>query len=68
MSSASLTATLSSLSTVLQDCEQRLSQLINEDTTKESQELVAALHEAERFTRAAEREIRRAEKHITRNP
>jgi hypothetical protein len=56
------TATLSSLSTSLGDCESRLAALASEYEGSDRDDLVSALHEAERMVRSAEREVRRAQR------
>ena len=56
------TAILSSLSTSLGDCESRLADLATRHDGTDRDDLVSALHEAERLVRSAEREVRRAER------
>lgn len=56
------TAALTSLSTQLDDCESRLSHLASSYDSSDRDDLVAALHEAERQVRSAAREVRRAQR------
>jgi hypothetical protein len=56
------TAILSSLSTSLGDCESRLAELATRHDGSDRDDLVSALHEAERLVRSAEREVRRAQR------
>lgn len=55
-------ATLSSLSTSLGDCEIRLSEMAIGHSGTDLDDLVSALHEAERLVRAAAREVARAQR------
>ena len=56
------TATMMSLSTQLNECESRLSQLASSYDGTDRDDLIAALHEAERQVRSAAREVRRAQR------
>ncbi len=62
MTISSDSATLTSLSTQLGEWESRLSQLATSYEGTDRDDLVSALHEAERQVRSASREIRRAQR------
>jgi hypothetical protein len=62
MTISSDTAALTSLASQLADCEARLEQMATRHSGTDRDDLISALHEAERQVRSAAREIRRAQR------
>ena len=62
MTISSDNAVLSSLSASLTDCLGRLDTMATSYANSDRDDLIGALHEAERLVRSAERELRRAQR------
>jgi hypothetical protein len=62
MTSSADTAMLISLNSQLEDCEARLDDMVTRYRGTEHDDVLMAIHEAERLVRAAGRELRRAQR------